>query len=99
MPSARRLLCCALVLVALALSACSVRDDHTAGAAEGDDEATLPTLPSVEERLPGSYDENGCLILSGGEVDCNASAESLDEALAGGDVRTLAGFTGPLFTT
>ena len=48
-----RLLCCALAVAGLALSGCA------AEAADGDDEASLPTLPPVEERLPGSYDENG----------------------------------------
>lgn len=81
------------------LAGCGVQSDHTAGASEGDDQATLPTLPPVEERLPGAYDEDGCLILSEGR-DCAASADQLDEALAGDEsARTLSGFEGPLFVT
>ena len=90
------------VLLALALFAvagCGVRADHTAGAGEGDPEASLPTLPPVEERLPESYDADGCLLLAEGR-DCGATAEDLDQALAGDEsFRTLAGFQGPLFTT
>lgn len=77
---------------------CGVRADHRAGAAEGGDDATLPTLPPVDERLPGLYDEDGCLVLSEGR-DCGATAADVDEALAGDETaRTLAGFQGPLFT-
>lgn len=92
----------ALAALALGLAGCGVRDDHTAGAVEGDERATLPTLPPAEERLDRLYDENGCLLLSDGPPDCGASAESLDEALAGegrAATRTLAGFEGPLFVT
>lgn len=88
--------------IALGLAGCGVRGDHTAGAVEGDERATLPTLPPAEERLDRLYDENGCLLLSDGPPDCGASAESLDEALAGEGrdaTRTLAGFEGPLFVT
>lgn len=100
-PRTLRPLAGALVaLVALAsLAGCGVRSDHTAGAGEGDGEATLPTLPPVEERQSALYDEDGCLVLAEGR-DCGATADDLDEALAGDESdRTLAGFEGPLFTT
>lgn len=81
------------------LAGCGVQSDHTAGAAEGGDDATLPTLAPVDERLPGAYDDRGCLVLSEGR-DCAASADELDEALAGDEsARTLRGFEGPLFVT
>lgn len=96
---ARALAAGAFLAVLALLAGCGVRADHTADAGEGDAEATLPTLPPVEERLPESYDADGCLILSQG-VDCGATAEQLDEALTGDEsARTLAGFQGPLFTT
>lgn len=92
--------CVALLALALvAVAGCGVRADHTADAGEGDAEATLPTLPPVEERLPESYDADGCLLLADGH-DCGATADDLDQALAGDESgRTLAGFQGPLFTT
>ena len=102
MRPAVRLLCCAVLVGSVGLTGCGVRDDHTAGAQEGQGEGSLPTLPPVEERLPASYDEQGCLIVAEDEVDCEASADALDEALSGGGaggVRTLAGFVGPRFTT
>ena len=88
------------VLVALGAAAgCGVQADHTAGAQSGGDEATLPTLPPAEERTPGVYDDDGCVVLEEGR-DCGATAEDLDQALAGDESgRTLAGFQGPLFTT
>lgn len=90
----------ALAAVALGLGAgCGVQADHTAGAGEADPEATLPTLPPAEERTPGLYDQDGCVVLEAGR-DCGATADDLDEALAGDEAgRTLAGFQGPLFTT
>ncbi len=93
----------AVALVALGLlvasTGCGVRDDHTAGAGEGDADASLPTLPPVDERLPESYDADGCLVLTDGR-DCGATADDIDEALAGDESgRTLVGFQGPLFTT
>lgn len=92
----------ALVLALVAVGAaagCGVQADHTAGAQAGGDDATLPTLPPAEERTPGVYDEDGCIVLEEGR-DCGATADDLDEALAGDESgRTLAGFQGPLFTT
>jgi len=91
-----------LGLAAILLSVvagCGIQADHTAGAAGGDAEASLPTLPPVEERLPGAYDDDGCLILSEGR-DCGAPADAVDDALAGDEsARTLRGFQGPLFVT
>lgn len=86
-------------LALLTAAGCGVQPDHTADAQEGAAEASLPTLPPIEERLPESYDADGCLVLEEGR-DCGATADDLDEALAGDeDGRTLAGFQGPLFTT
>lgn len=88
-----------VVVLPLLLLGCGVQADHTAGAADGDAEASLPTLPPVEERSPDAYDADGCLILSEGR-DCGATAEAVDDALAGDErARTLRGFQGPLFVT
>ena len=70
---ARALAAGAFLAVLALLAGCGVRADHTADAGEGDAEATLPTLPPVEERLAESYDADGCLILSQG-VDCGGDA-------------------------
>lgn len=89
----------AVALALLVLAGCGVQADHAADAEEGGAEASLPTLPAVEERLPGSYDADGCLLLAEGR-DCGARADDVDEALVGNEAgRTLAGFQGPLFTT
>ncbi len=95
-----RALAAGVVGLALVLTTgCGVQADHTADAGEGDAEASLPTLPPVEERLPESYDIDGCLLLADGR-DCGATTDDVDEALAGDESgRTLAGFQGPLFTT
>lgn len=89
-----------VVLVGVAfLSGCGVRADHTADAGEGDGAATLPTLPPAEERTPELYDADGCIVLEEGR-DCGVTADELDEALAGDESgRTLAGFSGPHYTT
>lgn len=90
----------AVVTLALAAAAgCGVQSDSTADAQGGDAEASVPTLPPVDERLPGAYDEDGCLILTEGR-DCGAPAEAVDDALAGDEsARTVRGFQGPLFVT
>lgn len=88
-----------LGLLALGAVGCGVQADHTADAGESDPEATLPTLAPAEERTPGLYDADGCLVLEEGR-DCGTTADDLDEALVGDESgRTLAGFQGPLFTT
>lgn len=88
-----------VVVLSSLLAGCGVQADHTAGAADGDGEASLPTLPPVEERSPDAYDADGCLILSEGR-DCGATAGAVDDALAGDEsARTLRGFQGPLFVT
>jgi hypothetical protein len=69
------------------------------GPGAGSDESDLPTLPPLEEREPGVFDGDGCLVVDG---ECTLQADELDAVAAGvpGDeFRSLEGFTGPRYTT
>lgn len=62
-------------------------------------ESGLPTLPPIEEREPGAFDDEGCVRV---DDECTLQADELDAVTAGepGDAfRTLEGFTGPRYTT
>jgi hypothetical protein len=57
----------------------------------------LPELPSVADQVEGLYDDDGCLVLGRGEVDCSVRADQVDEALSHGpatESRQLQGFVG-----
>ena len=69
------------------------------GSGAGSDESDLPTLPPIEQRESGVFDDEGCLRVEG---ECTIQADELDAVAAGapGDqFRTLEGFTGPRYTT
>lgn len=73
------------------------------GGGASSDESDLPTLPPEQEQQPALYDDEGCVVggLEDGP-DCTTTADELDQVLAGppGDAfRTLAGFSGPRWTT
>ena len=90
------------VSAALALLMVGLTGWAAAGAVPGGvrDEPTLPTLPPTDERFPALFDDRGCRRVDVGEVDCSATSEDLDAALAGSeDRRQLEGFVGPHFTT
>jgi hypothetical protein len=57
----------------------------------------LPTLPSIDVRQPGLYDDAGCAVIGPDVVDCGATAADADRAAADSvdGWRTLAGFVGP----
>lgn len=62
-------------------------------------ESGLPTLPPIDEREPGAFDDEGCVRV---EDECTLQADELDAVTAGepGDAfRTLEGFSGPRYTT
>jgi hypothetical protein len=73
------------------------------GTGAGSEESDLPTLPPTEERQPEVYGADGCVAVGDGQpADCGTTAGELDGILAGppGDAfRTLAGFSGPRWTT
>jgi hypothetical protein len=99
--------CFALLALALAtalgLAGCgdapSAPVETRGGASTAIEDASLPTLPPVDEREPLLYDEAGCARIGPDEVDCSTTAGDLDRALAGtaDDWRTLAGYVGPLY--
>jgi len=81
--------------LALVLACVGGASAYATVAQGGGDSATVPTLPPLEERAPDLYDDEGCLRVEAGEVDCTTTAGEVDDALAD-DVGTrhLAGYVG-----